>query len=236
MEVLILLTLVGILWLVSSRRWRRQVVKPIAILIIAYLIITSSLTARLATWGLTRFLPSDGGEGADAIVVLGRGDELRNSRIEVAHELWIKKRAPQVFVSGMMDARPIVDHLKEMGIPFSQLSGEECSQSTKENAYYTSVILYPQRVRKIVLVTDPPHMLRSLLLFQSFGFQVVPHPTSSLYQWSSDQQLKSAAREYLGLAHHWLAGDLKPRSISEIENPPAEVFQKFSEWKCKVQG
>ena len=236
MEALILLTLIGIFWLVSPRRWRRRVVQPIAILTLTYVLATSSLMVKLATWGLTIPLPSDLGETTDAIVVLGRGEELRNRRVEVTYELWLAKRAPQVFVSGMMDARPIVERLKEMGLPSPKLGGEGCSQNTKENALYTSAILYPQGVRKIILLTDPYHMLRSLLLFRSVGFTVFPHLSPLPPQWDSLQRIQIIARECLSLIKHWLNGYFQPRSISEIEHPSTEVVQKFSSWNCRVQG
>lgn len=236
MEALILLTLIGILWLVSSRRWRRKFVKPIAILFLAYVITTSSLTTRLAIWGLTATLPADTGETTDAIVVLGRGAELQNRRTELAYKLWSEKRAPQVFVSGMMDSQPTAERLIEMGIPESKISGENCSQSTEENALYTSAILYPKGIHKVLLLTDPPHMQRSLLLFRSNGFTVLPALSPLPSNWDSFKQINVITREYLGLVYYWFFGRFKQRSMAEIEHPPAEILQKFTSWNCRIRG
>ncbi|XGV94374.1 MAG: YdcF family protein (plasmid) [Leptolyngbya sp. BL-A-14] len=236
MEALILLTLLGILWLISPRRWRRRVIKPVVMLVLAGLLVTSPWMVQLAAWGLTIPLPADRGERADAIVVLGRGEELQSRRVERVHQLWQTKRAPRVFASGMMDARTIIERLQQKGLPGSSLSGEECSQNTEENALYTAAILYPQGIRKIILLTDTPHMLRAFLLFRSVGFTVVPHLSPLPSQWKALQQLTAILREYVGLFHSALAGQFKQRSTAELEHPPTAVLEKFTEWHCRVQG
>jgi uncharacterized SAM-binding protein YcdF (DUF218 family) len=236
MEVLILLTCLGIFWLISSRRVRRQVVAPAAILVVLYCILTAPLTIRLATWGLTTTLPADTGEPVDAIVVLGRGETLRYRRVELVKQLWQTRRSPLVFVSGMVDAQPMIDRLKEGGIPGGKLGGESCSQTTVENAVFTEAVLYPQGIRKILLVTDPPHMLRSLLSFRSMGFTVFPHFSPLPAQLHAREEAIVVLREYLGLARYAVLGHFKARTADELSKPPAEVLEKFSSWKCRVQG
>jgi len=236
MEALILLTLIGIFWLVSPRRWRQRVVKPVMILALVGLLVTSPWMVQLATWGLTISLPVDRGERTDAIIVLGRGEELRERRVDRIHNLWQDGRAPRVFASGMMDAQPIIERLQQKGLPGSILSGEGCSQSTEENALYTAAILYPQGVRKIILLTDPPHMLRSFLLFHSVGFTVIPHLSPLPIQWKALQQTTAILREYAGIVHYALMGRFKQRSTAELEHPPAAILEKFTKWHCRVQG
>ena len=236
MEALILLTLIGIFWLISPRRWRRRVIKPVMILALTGLLVISPWMAQVATWGLTIPLPADRGEQTDAIVVLGRGEELQGHRVAQIHKLWQADRAPRVFASGMMDAQPIIERLQQKGLPGSILSGESCSQSTEENALYTSSILYPQAVKKIILLTDPPHMLRSFLLFRSSGFTVIPHFSPLPDKWSSLQQISLIFREYMGLVQYALTGRFKQRSIAELKHPPAAILEKFTEWNCRVQA
>ncbi|WP_421657263.1 YdcF family protein [Leptothermofonsia sp. ETS-13] len=235
-KALILLALLWILWLVSSRRWRRWLLRPFAILVVSFLIITSPVMVALATWSLTFSLPADTGEPVDSIVVLGRGEALRNWRVEVADQLWENHRADKIFVSGMSDAREIIDLLEDRGVSESALSGERCSESTEENALYSSAILYPQGIQKILLVTDSPHMLRSLLSFQRAGFQVIPHPSQLPSQWSTQEQISLIAREYLGLAQYTLTGRFKPRSTNELEHVPAKTSKRLSDPGCKVQA
>ena len=236
MEALILLTLLGIFGLVSPRRWRRRVIKPLAIAVLVGWLVTSPWMVQLAIWGLTVPLPADRGVRTDAIVVLGRGEELQGRRVDRVHQLWQTGRAPRVFASGMMDARPIIERLEQKGLPGSHLSGEGCSQNTEENALYTAAILYPQGVRTITLLTDTPHMLRSFLLFRNVGFTVVPHLSPLPTQWTTLQQLKTIFREYVGLLHYVLMGRFKQRSTAELEHPPAAILEKITTWNCRVQG
>ncbi|MGA7932884.1 MAG: YdcF family protein [Kovacikia sp.] len=236
MEALLLLTSIGILWLISSRWWRRRLLNPLAIFLLVYLVGTSPAGIWLATWGLTVSLPPDSGKTADAIVVLGRGAALENSRVETVNQLWQAGRASRVFASGMMDAPSIIDRLKEHGIPGQLLSGERCSQSTEENAQFTAAELRPQKVQKILLVTDLPHMRRSVLSFDSFGFTVLPYPSPLPAQMGFQDQLISIAREYLGLAKYSFTGRFRQRSSAELDHPSREVLEKLSTWNCRLQG
>lgn len=128
----------------------------------------------IAEKGLVLFLPSDPGTPADAIVILGRGSEFSPSRTELAMQLWQAKRAPIIFGSGNWDAPQFFMQLMERGIPESALGGEGCSQTTPENALFSAAILQTRGVEKILLVTDGPHMWRSMLDFQDQGLSVIP--------------------------------------------------------------
>ncbi len=234
MEAFIVLALLGILWLISSKRWRKRFLLPMTLIVLACLVITSPLGVYLATQGMVAALPPDSGATAQAIVVLGRGEDLRQSRIDAVEKLWRDRRSPQVFVSGMTDANFIVEQLEMTEIPKTALSGESCSQTTEENAIFSSAVLYPQQVRMILLVTDLPHMLRSLLVFRGSGFTVIPHPVALPAEWSSGNQAWVLLREYLGLLHYAVTGRFKPRNAADLSNPPAEIKQKFVDWNCRV--
>jgi uncharacterized SAM-binding protein YcdF (DUF218 family) len=234
MIVLILLTLIGVLWLISSRRWRRRFLTPIAVLIVLYLGLTSSLGVALATQGLTAPLPPDSGESVDSIVVLGRGDDFRNRRVEIAEELWRAKRSSKIFASGMLDAEFIIEQLKKNGVVASALSGERCSQSTEENALFSAAVLRPQDVQKILLITDPPHMLRSMLSFQASGFTVIPHASPLPSYWETERSLPVLLREYAGLVQYAVTNRFRQRSTFELEHPPMDVTTKLKTWNCKL--
>lgn len=234
MEFGIGLTLLWLLWLVSTKRWRRRLTVPICTLAIG-LIIASPWGLALEQWGLTAFLPVDSGNTVDAIVVLGRGTEFRDLRVAEAQKLWQANRASRVFASGMSDARSIVQELQALGIPKQNLDGEECSQSTKENAQFTQAILHPLGVRTILLVTDAPHLLRSVLTFRSVGFHVISHPSSLPVHLLPQEELWLLVREYLSLVQYALTGQFNLHSSNLSKDVPKEVIQKISDWKCRVQ-
>lgn len=231
--MLILLALLGVLWFISSQRWKRHLITQIAMLLLVYLVATSPPMVALATQGLVLPLPADSSVAVDAIVVLGRGELLRNRRVEIASQLWQAKRAPKIFASGMTDTPRIIEILQATGIPRQMLGGESCSQTTEENALFTAAILYPQGVRQILLITDPPHMLRSLLTFRSFGFTVIPYTSPLPPNWTSAERTRLVSREYLGLVSYALLGHFQRRPDTQLKHPPAAVLEKLATWHCR---
>jgi uncharacterized SAM-binding protein YcdF (DUF218 family) len=240
MEALIVLTSIGIAWIVSSRRWKRWFVMPVAVLIVLYLIVTSHLFLSLARSRFLTMLPPDSGATVDAIVVLGRGEEMRQSRVEVAANLWRQKRAPQIFASGMSDAQQIIDALKDEEIAKQSLSGEYCSESTQENALFTAAVLFPERIQTILLVTDIPHLPRAFFLFRRAGFDVLPHASPLPSFWNSRKRAQIVLRELTGLLVYTVETWLQPQSanqpLNQPQNLPVEVLNRLKEWQCQIQG
>lgn len=181
------------------RRW----IAGLSLSLIALLISLPIIGSR----GLPSFVPGDSGQPADAIVVFGRGVDLRESRQAVALELLEAGRAPLIFVSGKSDAPAIVEALEaEAGLDKRQLDGEACSRTTTENGKYTAQVLMAQGVKRVILVTDPPHMLRSSLILRSVGFEVdhcfSPFPPS----FGRYRKQIFAAREAISFATYGLSG------------------------------
>ncbi|MGJ3247469.1 MAG: YdcF family protein [Elainellaceae cyanobacterium] len=185
--------------------------------LVGYLLIGSPIGISLGSRMLTSVLPSDSGATADAIVVLGRGSELRSERVDVAAQLWQDKRAPLVFVSGWGDAQPMMQRLQRKGLPHDAVDGEPCSRTTEENARFSAALLEPDGVHHIILVTDPPHMLRSLLTFHSYGFDVIPHISPLSDHLSRQKQGFLVFREYIGLASYGVLGRFAPRDAAQVK-------------------
>jgi uncharacterized SAM-binding protein YcdF (DUF218 family) len=98
--------------------------------------------------------------------------------------------------------------LRENGIPQQALDSENCSQTTEENARFTAALLKPRGVRRILLVTDPAHMLRALLTFQRMGFSVIPYPSPLPPEYSAPAEAVLVFREYVSLASYRASGRL----------------------------
>lgn len=205
-------------WFVrSSRKWRISAV-GVALLLL-YGVVCSPIGMKVGNQGLIGLLPEDAGQPVDAIVVLGRGQALRSERVQVAANLWQANRAPLVFASGWGDAKPIARSLAKRGVSAQAIDGEPCSRTTEENAQFTAALLQPRGVQQILLVTDPPHMLRSFLTFRSLGFQVAAHPNPLPPELNTRREAFLIVREYLGLVSYGFLGRFFPR-----EAPPAEVI------------
>lgn len=235
-----LVTLLGasVIWLYwniqqshqDSRRWRwkNYWTKAAIAAVIASVLITSPPGIAAATQLLTGLVPSDLGEPAEAIVVLGRGQRSRLDRIEAVTALWRAKRAPKIFASGITDAPLMVKAWKARGIPDEAIDGEGCSRTTEENAQFTAAILRPQGIKRILLVTDPPHLLRSWLTLQSFGFDVIPYGVELPKHLTYRQRAAILFREYGGLVSYGVKGRFFERnpSISLLIDPVAEQPQR----------
>jgi len=172
------------------------------------LLLTSSPFLAFADAQLMNFPVADSDSQADGIVILGRGAELRASRVKVATELWRSHRAPQIFASGRGDATEIQEMLKAMGIPDHRIGGEDCSRTTEENAEFTALVLQPLGVKTIFLVTDPPHMRRSLLTFQRYGFKAIAAPSLIPSDLAHQTNVFLTIREFMAMTIYRLQGRL----------------------------
>ncbi|HEY9670314.1 MAG TPA: YdcF family protein [Waterburya sp.] len=208
----------GIHWILknpSRRRWLRS---PKGFLLLFGVTALLPLFVLGANQSLTAFLPSDPGTPADAIVVLGRGWPLMHDRVNTTAELWQAKRAPKIFASGRKDAPNLIELLEEKGIPQQVLDGENCSLTTDENAVFTAAILQPQGIRRIILVTDKAHMLRSLLVYRAYGFKVIPHISPVPVHWNPKERGLLKVREYGGIFNYGVRGLFFPQRLSDLKS------------------
>lgn len=217
----VLLAVTILPWSIRRFRWKRQISAVGGALLLIYLVALTPKASALGNRVLVSFLPADPGSRVDAIVVLGRGPDLRPARVDVAADLWHENRAPLIFASGTGDAEEIADLLKARGVPEASLDGEPCSRTTEENARFTAAILPPKQFRQILLVTDSPHMLRSFLTFRSLGFTVIPHPNPLPPDLDGKNKAFLVFREYLGIVGYGLRGRFLHREPSP--NDRAEI-------------
>ena len=220
--IAILLTIASVPWLLRKQRWQKRVTIAGIVLAAIYLIGISPIVSSLGNRLLMSPVPLDSGERADAIVVLGRGVQQNEVRSRVAGELWQVNRAPFIFPSGRKDAIFIKEIIQE-AFPDAVVKGEPCSLTTDQNAEFTASLLRPQGVETIILITDPPHMWRSLLTFESFGFKVIPHvsPLSAGTNLTKERFL--VVRESIGLLNYGILGRYRARKV-----PPPSIISDDS--------
>ena len=208
---------------------RRPLRLTMLALALSYLLVLSPVVVNVAGSVLESQIPSDSGATADAIVILGRGKGFMPSRVAVANELWQAQRAPLIFASGIEDAPKILKRLQEQGIPRQALQSEACSRTTYENAKFTAAMLLPQGVHRIILITDSPHMMRSMLTFRGFGFSITPVASSGLSGLDRRKKTSTVLREWARLVGYGLLGRYAPQEIpSELASRPtlqSELWQ-----------
>lgn len=232
---LVTLTL-GVLILVAlftgGRRYRRRLVTTGLGLLGAYWLMISPLFSVPATALLTQFVPADTGQSADAIVVLARPREAEGDRYDIATTMLSAGRAPQLLVMGGQKATQMWEHLQQGQHPVDSLTGVLCVRTTKHEAEAATAFLASQGIQRIILITDKPHMLRSFLLFQGYGFEVIPHMASWADWVPHHERSFLAIREYLGLVSYALLGRFRQPSPEQFPELVAETVERFPLDRC----
>ncbi|MGC1309675.1 MAG: YdcF family protein [Phormidesmis sp.] len=222
----VLLLLISLPWVLKRDRWKKPVLAISVSIVATFYIATSSIFAGLGNRLLMGFVPADSGEQAEAIVVLGRGDKNNPERENASLQIWQAQRAPLIVPSGHGDALLMTDSLRAAGVPDEAIAPEPCSLTTNQNAEFTAAMLKPrspQGIHKIILVTDPAHMMRSRLTFQSFGFQVISHTSPLNDSLPEITKHTLVFREGLGLLSYGLMGRYRAREV------PPETLHEVQE-------
>jgi uncharacterized SAM-binding protein YcdF (DUF218 family) len=120
-----------------------------------------------------------------------------------------------VFAGDLREADVIIDILKGIGFDPSRITFERESRNTYENAVNSRPLMSPTPGETWILVTSAVHMPRSVGIFRSVGWPVLPYPvdyrTWRHFYWSLDflgslDALSEGMREWIGLVAYRLNG------------------------------
>ena len=136
-----------------------------------------------------RFGQRERASAADAAVVLGArvlpGGEpsgALEARVEQAVTLYRRGLVRRLILSGGVgvnppsEARVMRALAVRLGVPEEACLLEERSHSTAENARYSAELLRELGARRVVVVSDPYHLLRARQYFRLQGFEVDTSP------------------------------------------------------------
>ena len=131
-------------------------------------------------------------QGADAIVAVSGGDT--SARTDEAIKLYKAGWASQLIFSGAAADKNSPSNAQAMerqavseGVPKGNITIEELSRTTEENAVNTSKFIADRHIKRVVLVTSAYHQRRASLEFSaSLGSSVtiVNHPVKTDHQWA----------------------------------------------------
>lgn len=157
---------------------------------------------------------------ADAIVVLGaaqwngRPSPVLRARLDRAIALYHQGYAPLlVLTGGSIAGDPFSEasvgraYAQSQGVPDEAILVEEESRSTSENLRGAWQLLSPRRAFSILMVSDPFHMARALVIARDLGFQ--PHPAPAYESPIAQRPLEEAfyiMREAGALLLYWILG------------------------------
>jgi uncharacterized SAM-binding protein YcdF (DUF218 family) len=144
-------------------------------------------------WGLAfvvdRFGQRERAVPSDVVVVLGarvlpdgQPSPALRARIEKAVDLYHQGVAPRLLFSGGVglyppaEARVMKELAVRLGVPAEACLVEEQSHSTEQNARFSADVLRSLGARRVVVVSDPYHLLRARQYFRLQGFEVATSP------------------------------------------------------------
>ncbi|RKG99538.1 YdcF family protein [Corallococcus sp. CA053C] len=140
-------------------------------------------------WWVHRFGQRDHAGRADALVVLGARvlpggvpSGALVARVEQAAALYHRGVAPWLLLSGGVgaqapsEARVMLGLAVEAGVPASACVLEEESRTTEGNARFSVRLLRERGARRVVVVSDPYHLLRARQCFRREGLEVATSP------------------------------------------------------------
>jgi uncharacterized SAM-binding protein YcdF (DUF218 family) len=132
----------------------------------------------------------DEARSADAIVVLGaaqydgRPSPVLRARLDHALSLWGRHLAPRLVLTGGMgdgdttsEAAVSRRYAVKHGVPDSAILVEARGRTTAESMQHVAALMDTLRLREVILVSDPFHMLRLAILARRFGLMPRTSPT-----------------------------------------------------------
>lgn len=99
------------------------------------------------------------------------------------------------------------------GVPLEAIITEMHSTTTEENLAFSLPLLREKGIERVLLVTDPLHMRRSLRLAGDLGLDAHPSPTPTSRYRSLNTQIPMLVREvYFNLAYLVTGNRSRPRA------------------------
>ena len=161
-----------------------------------------------------RYASVDETRPADVAIVLGAGvhgnDVSPVFRERINHGIWLYKNGYVdyvLFTGGVgdgntrSDALVAKDYALSQGLPAEAILMEETSTITEENLENARKIMEEKGLSTALLVSDPLHMKRAMLMAEDYGVTAYSSPTRTTMYQSMSTKLPFLAREiffYIG--------------------------------------
>jgi uncharacterized SAM-binding protein YcdF (DUF218 family) len=215
-------------FLMVYKKTRHNVVKSLAVILAAYLLIFYTPIF----WMLAKpLIISEKPGKVDAIIVLGGGvgesgkvGQGYEERAQYAIDLYKKGYADHiVFSSGYINIFKETLVMKalamSLGVPESAILLENRASNTYESVLFAKAIIGKEKWHSIILLSSPYHMLRVSKVFAKVGGDIdvlyAPVSKSSFYAHEEKgifkkkitaSQIGGIVHEYLGMLYYWWKG------------------------------
>ena len=187
---------------------KRFGVKKIVVLIsllTAFLIVLYTIIAAVQ---IVQYAKLDSKTKCDVSIVLGAatsGEEVSPVyRERINHGIWLYENGyvDYLILTGGVgkgneksDAFVAKQYAVENGVPEQAILIEERSTITEENLEYAKTIMDAHAMDTAIIVSDPLHMKRAMLMANDYGITAYPSPTPTTMYRSLKTQIPFLARE-----------------------------------------
>ena len=166
------------------------------------------LYALFCAGSIVLYAKRDDRAPADCIIVLGAGTDGKTpnavfrERLNHAVTLYHEGYADTILLTGgyspgnkNSDAYIAGQYLQSLGIPTEAILLEEQSTITQENLEFAKEIMEKEKLSTCILVSDPLHMKRSMMMAKDYEIQAVSSPTPTTRYQTMKTKLPFLARE-----------------------------------------
>jgi uncharacterized SAM-binding protein YcdF (DUF218 family) len=187
----------------------RKIAKIFLLVACIGVLVFGVLASRIYSFGNTRSEAS-----ADAAIVLGAAvwssgvSPVFRERINHGIYLYRKGKVGKLIFTGGQgnsgeptESSAARDYALQSGVPAQDILIEEKSHTTYENIRYAKQVADAHNIKRVLIVSDPLHMKRAVLMAQDVGLAAEPSPTPTTRYQGLKSQLGLLAHEtyyYIG--------------------------------------
>lgn len=182
-------------------RWRKRY-------LILWFFLFVLLCVLVNTWQIVSFSKRTELREADAAIVLGAGvtgeEPSPVFRERIRHGIWLYEHGYVKYLimtggygegSICSEARAAEEYAVSQGVPKEDIMTEEYSAITQENLYYARQLMKEYGCKDALIVSDPLHMRRAMLMAADYGIEAYSSPTPTTRFVSLKTKLPFLARE-----------------------------------------
>ena len=181
-----------------------------------FLVLLVILIAFSAAISIVQYSKVDEKTCCDVAIVLGaattNGEVSPVYRERINHGIWLYENGyvDYLILTGGIgegnkksDASTAKDYAISKSIPEEAILIEESSTITEENLKYAKAIMDEYSLDTAIIVSDPLHMKRAMLMAKDFGISAFTSPTPTTMYQSSKTQFPFLAREVFFYIGYW---------------------------------
>lgn len=188
--------------------------KKLSILISLLVVFLIILYTIITAVSIVRYGKLDEKAHSDVAIVLGAatsgGEVSPVYRERINHSIWLYENGyvDYLFLTGgigegneISDASAAKQYAIKKGVPEQAILIEEESTITEENLEYAKAIMDDHSLDTAIIVSDPLHMKRAMLMANDYGIDACSSPTPTTMYRSMKTQIPFLAREvffYIG--------------------------------------